>query len=250
MSAKKIDYIEEQKPSNLIVVGYDASKFNALKHGVLSKYTVMHWENREDYDALHTSLILEHVPQGVTEAHLVEELAGTIWRKMRLRYAEMASLQQSLESNISMESGGSNYSAREVLLASRYEVEDFDIKKTVTSSSEETQDVLVHAEKYLKKLLAAEQILLKTDSYNKGLAALDKDIQDEWQNEALGSRIGEDSTLYTATLKNLMFYVEKSKLRQESYVYELENREDIKKQILGKAFQRMRLISLQNMKII
>ena len=63
-------------------IGYDGSKYNALKHGVLSKYTVMHWENRDDYDSLVSSLIDEYKPTNATEEHLVEELAGIIWRKM------------------------------------------------------------------------------------------------------------------------------------------------------------------------
>ena len=236
MSAKKIDYIEGHKSSNITLVGYDASKFNALKHGVLSKYTVMHWENREDYDALHTSLILEYAPQSVTEAHLIEELAGSIWRKMRLRYAEMASLQSPLHSEVSMDSGGYDYSAQDVLLANSQEVEDFDIEKTVTSSAQDTQEVLIEAKKYLEQLLIAEQNLSKTTSYNKGLAALDKDMQDEWQNEWLGSKMGEGSMVYTANVESLRLYIEKSKQRQESYIYELENRDKVKTQILGKSF--------------
>jgi hypothetical protein len=37
---------------------------------------------------LGTSLAAEHAPQGPTEEHLVEELAGILWRKRRLRWAE------------------------------------------------------------------------------------------------------------------------------------------------------------------
>jgi hypothetical protein len=36
---------------------------------------------------LGTSLAAEHAPQGPTEEHLVEELAGILWRKRRLRLA-------------------------------------------------------------------------------------------------------------------------------------------------------------------
>ena len=78
----------ENNKYSLKVVSYDASKYNALKHGILSKYTVMQWENRDDYESLLNSLINEYTPSGITEEHLVEELAGIIWRKMRLRYAQ------------------------------------------------------------------------------------------------------------------------------------------------------------------
>ncbi len=37
-----------------------------------------------------TALVTEHRPEGPTEEHLVEELAGIIWRKRRVRMAEAA----------------------------------------------------------------------------------------------------------------------------------------------------------------
>jgi len=63
---------------------------NALRHGILSRDTVLPWEDEGAYRALLTALADEHRPDGATEAHLVEELAGTIWRKRRLRLAEAA----------------------------------------------------------------------------------------------------------------------------------------------------------------
>jgi hypothetical protein len=69
---------------------YEVARFNALRHGVLSQYTVLPWEDRNEYQALLDALVAEHRPQGPTEEHLVEELAGIIWRKRRLRLAESA----------------------------------------------------------------------------------------------------------------------------------------------------------------
>jgi hypothetical protein len=45
---------------------YKTTRFNALRHGVLSRYTVLPWEDEGEYRAL-----LEHAPQGPTEEHLV-----------------------------------------------------------------------------------------------------------------------------------------------------------------------------------
>jgi hypothetical protein len=64
---------------------YEIARFNALRHGVLSQYTVLPWEDRVEYGSLVEALVAEHNPQGPTEEHLVEELAGVIWRKRRLR---------------------------------------------------------------------------------------------------------------------------------------------------------------------
>jgi len=49
---------------------------------------VLPWEDRSEYDDLLQSLVAEHWPNGPTEQHLVEELAGLMWRKQRLTLAE------------------------------------------------------------------------------------------------------------------------------------------------------------------
>ena len=69
---------------------YGLTRFNARRHGVLSRYTVLSWEDEAEYQTLLRALMAEHLPVGPTEEHLVEELAGIIWRKRRLRMAEAA----------------------------------------------------------------------------------------------------------------------------------------------------------------
>lgn len=250
MLAKDINYLEENQPTNIAVVGYDASKYNALKHGVLSKHTVMHWENREDYDALLASLRTEHDPQGVTEEHLVAELAAVIWRKMRLRHAEKATLQSSLEHNIDRDSRyGDNDSAKDALLATSSQIEGFDTRAIVLSNQEESREELVQTKKYLKCCLTAEQILLKTNSYEQGLTALHKNDQDEWQNEWLNNEPesedeeeheeyenDEEEVKYSTTVESLMSYVNIAKKHYEKLIYKLENSEKVKQQVLGKSF--------------
>ena len=70
--------------------GAEITRFNALRHGVLSRYTVLPWEDAAEYRDLVASPVAEHAPHGPTEEHLVEELAGILWRKRRLRLAEAA----------------------------------------------------------------------------------------------------------------------------------------------------------------
>src|SRR6516164_9255973 len=81
--------------------GTELTRFNALRHGVLSRYTVLPWEDAEEYSAVLASLVAEHRPQGPTEEHLVEELAGVLWRKRRLRLAEAAAHRRGLEGTFS-----------------------------------------------------------------------------------------------------------------------------------------------------
>jgi hypothetical protein len=75
---------------------YQTTRFNALRHGVLSRHTVLPWEDEGEYRALLDALVDEHSPSGPTEEHLIEELAGIIWRKRRLRMAEAAAYREKL----------------------------------------------------------------------------------------------------------------------------------------------------------
>ena len=66
----------------------------------LSRYTVLPWEDADEYRDLVAALVAEHAPQGPTEEHLVEELAGILWRKRRLRLAEAAAHRRGLEDTL------------------------------------------------------------------------------------------------------------------------------------------------------
>src|SRR3954451_21335415 len=81
--------------------GTALTRFNALRHGVLSRYTVLPWEEESEYHQLLSALVSEHQPSGPTEEHLVEELAGILWRKRRLRLAEAASFRRGLADTVS-----------------------------------------------------------------------------------------------------------------------------------------------------
>jgi hypothetical protein len=74
---------------------YGFSRLNAVRHGVLSRHTVLPWENENEYRALLADLTTEHDPRGQTEHYLVQEMAAIIWRKARWRLAE-SSLHRSL----------------------------------------------------------------------------------------------------------------------------------------------------------
>ena len=90
--AENVARLTEQRAGN-----YDVARFNALRHGVLSQHTVLPWEDGEEYLMLLEALVAEHEPQGPTEEHLVEELAGVIWRKRRLRLGEGAAHHRALK---------------------------------------------------------------------------------------------------------------------------------------------------------
>jgi hypothetical protein len=78
------------------IEGYGTSRFNALRHGVLSRYAVLPWEDEKEYNGLLSALVAEHKPHGPIEEHLVEELAGIVWRKRRLKLAEASAYRRGL----------------------------------------------------------------------------------------------------------------------------------------------------------
>ena len=75
---------------------YEAVQFNAMKHGILSRLTVLPHEDQDEFADLLTTIAQEHNPVGPTEKHLVDELASIIWRKRRVLQAEGANINQGL----------------------------------------------------------------------------------------------------------------------------------------------------------
>ena len=51
--------------------GYERSRLNAVRHGILFQHLVLPWEDRSEYDDLVESLVAEHRRNGPTEQHLV-----------------------------------------------------------------------------------------------------------------------------------------------------------------------------------
>ena len=76
---------------------YKETRFNATTHGILSRHTVLPWENPEEYRELYDALIAVYAPLGPTEGHLVEELAGIMSRKQHLRMADAGGTHFALE---------------------------------------------------------------------------------------------------------------------------------------------------------
>jgi len=75
---------------------FQVHRFDPIKHGVLSRHIALPWEDREAFEEILRGLLIEHQPQGPTAYHLVEDLAGVIWRKRRLLQAEGAAIRERL----------------------------------------------------------------------------------------------------------------------------------------------------------
>jgi len=97
--------IEAEPPTDTDApkAGYEAVRFNAMKHGILSRLAVLAHEDAGEFADLLAALIEEHRPAGITERHLIEELAAIIWRKRRVLLAEGAAINRGLQAVVHCE---------------------------------------------------------------------------------------------------------------------------------------------------
>jgi hypothetical protein len=216
--------------------GTEITRFNALQHGILSRYTVLPWENSDEYYALLGALVAEHTPRGPTEEHLVEELAGIFWRKRRLRLAELAAHHRGLGDTTAPFCN--TVEAALVHLGTGKQIEGiFDaIRATPEETTEQQADVDEDAAMTQKALKILRQS--GADAYAKALMALRDDTR-EWWEEALADDpedLDEDEKPPTPNAEGLQRFLE-NKLGPwyAQRRKELENRPLIRAQAFGEA---------------
>jgi hypothetical protein len=217
--------------------GYDAVRFNALKHGILSRYVVLSHESAEDYQSLMGALMQEHLPAGATEQHLIEELASVIWRKRRVLQAEGATINQGLKT--------SARSAKTVIpSAAPFELgmsgEGTDIRHLLDRTPAEVGELQRDSLQDLEATRKAAAILRRggTHAYDRAVRSLQPDSRDMWQEYL-------DEEEYPGDAGGLASFIQK---HLEPLCQELEkearHHEAIKNQTLGEGLQAYRLEKL------
>jgi len=161
--------------------GTELTRFNALRHGVLSQHTVLPWENDAEYLDLLEALVTEHSPVGPTEEHLIEELAGVLWRKRRLRMAEATACRHGLAQTLEVFSDSAETALVHLHAVARFN----DLSEAVRSKPEddiaELDDLLEH-EAMTKSAL--EYLKSKSsDAYKCALRELREDTLNWWNEE-------------------------------------------------------------------
>lgn len=209
---------------------YELVRFNAMQHGILSRYVVLSHEDGSEYQVLLSALLEEHQPAGMTEVHLVEELAGIIWRKRRVLQAEGASINQGLK-----EAARSSESV--IPAAAPFESgltgNDTDLRELVSMTPEEIARNKRNTRYDLDTTQKAAEILRRggAHAFDKALRALRPDTREWWQ-ECL------DEEEYPATATGLAAFIceqiEPSCLVREK---EARHHEAIKAQTLGEGLQ-------------
>ena len=188
--------------------GYESSRFNAMKHGALSRFMVLPWEDGSEYQALLDALVDEHAPRGPTEHHLVEETAGAIWRKRRLRLAEVAAYKRGLHATTESYAK----TAAVALVLSGSVPRDLEVSKSIAVDHNHDRRELEELAIDEKKTVAAIEILINNASraYDAALAALHASTCEGWQQQ-LSWQLGdyEDGAVpYEATVEHLLRWLE------------------------------------------
>jgi hypothetical protein len=198
--------------------GYEGSRFNAVRHAILSVHTVLPWEEKSEYESLLSALVEEHAPHGPTEDHLIEEIAGVIWRKRRLRLAEAASYRRGIKKATNPFSDTLDTALNQVERAPPLGPIIDAVSATPSTTAKDLVD--------LKRRNASVQLALKILSagkpgaYEAALAELDEQTRTSWQAQ-LAPELeqtdededpDEDWEPYTADATGLAEYLEGSVL--------------------------------------
>jgi len=216
--------------------GIEITRFNALKHGILSRYTVLPWEDADEYRSLIAALMAEHTPQGPTEEHLVEELAGILWRKRRLRLAEAATHRRGLKEALKPYRKTVNAALVHLDVQEESERVIDAIQATVQDTESDIGDVQEDETMTRRALeLLGSQ---RNDAYETAIAALREDTQQWWAYELHRNPndLDDDEEPLSPDGENLRRFIEQKVLPNlESRRKELSNRPLIREQAFGES---------------
>jgi hypothetical protein len=216
--------------------GTEITRFNALRHGVLSRYTVLPWEDPNEYHALVDALVAEHAPQGPTEEHLVEELAGILWRKRRLRLAEAAALRSGLEDTFSPFRATVKAAVAHLGSPAHEDRVADAIRATACDTEGELADIA--ADEAITRRALDLIGTTRNDAYEAALAILREDTREWWEDLLTRNpdELEEGEEPATADAEGLRRFLEKEVLPGcETRKQELANRPLIREQALGEA---------------
>jgi len=230
--------ITRDESASVATVGnYESVRFNAMKHGILSRLAVLAHEDHVEFDELRVALINEHRPAGMTEQHLIEELATIIWRKRRVLLAEGAAINQGLKNTArNAESVIPSAAPFEPGLSGK----GTDIRDLVSLTPEEIVERQKDAANDLEATRKAASVLRRgrPNAYDKALQALLPDSRHWWQEYV-------DDEQYPPTAEALAEFI-RDHLEPLCLGNEKEARHHsaIKAQTLGEGLQAHRLEKL------
>jgi hypothetical protein len=220
----------DQVPAAATNGNYEPVRFNAMKHGILSKMAVLAHENHAEFDDLLAALIDEHRPAGMTERHLIEELATIIWRKRRVLLAEGAKINEGLNTAVnSPESVMPSAAPFQRGLSG----ESTNLRELLDSTQDEIAERKHEAELDLAATQKASSILRKggPNAYAKARRALIPESRDWWDGHV-------EEGAHPATAEGLTAFIRETlEPLCDRTLQEAAFTPAIKVQILGKGLQ-------------
>jgi hypothetical protein len=202
----------------------------------LSRYTVLPWEDAAEYPDLVASLVAEHAPHGPTEGHLVEEIAGILWRRRRLRMAEAAAHRQGLEDALSH----SHRTARRAVAHLAATDGSEDVAEAIRATAADTKDAVRDMQEDEAMTRQALDVLnsRRNDPYEAALETLREDTEQWWADRLARdpAELGEDEEPATADAEGLRRFLEGEVLPWfEARKKELASRPLIRAQAFGES---------------
>ena len=178
----------------------------------------------------------EHGPQGPTEEHLVEELAGIMWRKRRLRLAEAAAHRHGLNSTLAPHRGTVKVALVHLDAAEQSERVVDAIRAPAANTEEDIREMRDDEAMTTRALDLLRSH--RKDAYRAALDALREDTRDWWA-DVLASEpddLDEGEEPATADAEGLLRFLEVEVLPWfEGRKKELSNRPLIREQAFGEA---------------
>jgi hypothetical protein len=163
------------------------------------------------------------------EEHLIEEMAGVLWRKRRLRLAEAAELRRGLKNSISF-----NQQTVKAALVHLDVGEQTAVRTTDFADLDQSETIAARA----IDLLQAG----KARAYDKALGGLSEETRDQWE-ELINPKpefgllnFCHEQNSYTADAEGLLEFLEQQVMPgYEARRNELLNRSLIREQAIGEA---------------
>jgi hypothetical protein len=235
-----------ERAAQLEVDSRSTEEIKALAVRMASKFPLLQWEDRGEFEALIGALLTEYLPIGPIEEHLVEELAAIVQRKNRFRLGEAAIHRRGLKGRLP--------AYRETVMAALAHLGETKPQETVsdalTATDEETADLQAVIDKEEAGVLRVVKILesTKKDRYEAAIAALG-DNQDWWTNAlARNPADYEKDESYKPNADELLrFLTDEILAWYPTRTQELENRPLIREQAFGEAFDAEKLEPLTRM---
>jgi len=88
IAANRLNALQSRGPKT--AAGRAVSRRNALKHGLTARSLMIEGENPSQLEELRSELFDAYEPHGAIEEHLVDMMAGTMWRLRRVPGLEAA----------------------------------------------------------------------------------------------------------------------------------------------------------------